>query len=235
MPSRADIVYNNLLEEIDTGRIASGERLASETALAAAQGVSRPVIREAIARLAAAGIVRTERGRGTYVLPAPVIQTMTLSPITSIDDLIHWQELRIAIEQEAGRLAATRRSAADLAAIVAANERLGNGDADASHDVRGELDHAFHVAIAAASHNPAILDAQMSLGKHTKGWIAAILHSAPRKPDRAEYRLREHRAIIDAIERMDPEAASQAIRRHIENGRTRFLAGLSKTMVAAAP
>lgn len=195
-------------------------------------GVSRPVVREAIASLVAAGIVRTERGRGSFVQPPQVIQRLVLNPIASIDDLLALQELRLAIEQEAGRLAATRRSEEDLDRIIEINQKLLATGGDYRNGA--ELDSAFHVAIAAATHNTVILDAQRALGNHTKQWISTVLHTDPEaKANRHEYRLREHDAIIEAIRRMDPDAAALAIRRHVENGRTRFLAHMSKQSNAA--
>ena len=93
----------------------------------------------------------------------------------------------------------------------------------------GEVDHAFHIAIAAAAHNPAILDAQIALGRHIKGWISAVLNMEPANhAKRQQYRLSEHEAIVDAISARNPERAAQATRSHIENGRTRFLARISR-------
>jgi len=225
--NRVEDVQRVLLQQIESGELAIGDRLPTENALAKQNDVSRPVIREAIARLVANGLVRTERGKGSFVQPVQAMQSLTLAPIRSIDDLLGWQELRIAIEQEAGRLAATRRSAEDLEKIVEINDALVL--LEDGHSYGGELDNAFHVAIAAATHNQAILEAQKSLGNHTKQWISTVLHTAPDAgPDRNEYRLREHMAIIDSIARMDPDGTAQSIRRHIENGRTRFLARLSR-------
>jgi GntR family transcriptional repressor for pyruvate dehydrogenase complex len=225
--NRVDEVRTYIVGRIEGGDLVAGDRLPTEKELAERHGVSRPVVREAIARLVAEGMVRTERGKGSFVQPPQVIQQLVLNPITSIDDLLALQELRLAIEQEAGRLAATRRSEEDLERIVEINQSLLATSGDYRNG--GELDNEFHVAIAAASHNTVILDAQRALGNHTKQWISTVLHTAPEaKATRNEYRLREHDAIIEAIKRMDPDAAALAIRRHIENGRTRFLAHMSK-------
>lgn len=93
----------------------------------------------------------------------------------------------------------------------------------------GEVDLAFHVAIAAASHNPAILDAQKALGRHIKGWISAVVHmESANNAKRPQYQFSEHQMIVDAIRDRDPERAAQAVRSHIENGRVRFLARISR-------
>lgn len=224
---RVDEVQATMIKLIEGGEFRVGHRLPTENNLARRFGVSRPVIREAIARLAAGGTIRTEHGRGSFVQPPELMQRLTLNPITSVDDLLAFQELRVAIEQEAGYLAATRRSDDDLKKISDLNDRLSSSTID--YRSGGDLDTEFHVAIAAATHNSVILDAQKALSSHTKQWISTVSHTVDDpEPARNEYRLREHEAIIDAIRRMDADATAVAIRRHIENGRTRFLAHMSK-------
>jgi GntR family transcriptional repressor for pyruvate dehydrogenase complex len=229
--NRVDDVHRVLLNLIEGGELAVGKQLPTENALAQQHGVSRPVVREAIARLAANGQVRTERGKGSFVLGGHGLEQLRLAPITSIDDLLAWQELRVGIEQEAARLAATRRSQDDLAEIVRLHNEMVNDSESIGYG--GNADHAFHVAIAAAANNRAILDAQKALGRHIKGWISAVLHVEPSNTSkRRQYRLSEHEAIVSAIRDRNPDRAAQAIRSHIENGRTRFLAGLTRKTLA---
>ena len=225
--NRVDDVEAAITSLIERGEFAVDQRLPAENDLAQRFGVSRPVIREAIGRLAARGTIRTERGKGSFVQPPELFQRLTLNPITSIDDLLAFQELRVAIEQEAGSLAATRRSEQDLAKMIDLNARM--SAVNAGKNYGGDLDAKFHVAIAEATHNSVLLDAQKALSNHTKQWISTVSHIVNHpETARSEYRLREHEAIIDAIRRMDADAAALVIRRHIENGRTRFLANLSK-------
>lgn len=225
--NRVDEVEAAIFALIEAGDFPVGERLPAENDLAQRFGVSRPVIREAIGRLAARGTIRTERGRGSFVQTQELMQKLTFNPITSVDDLLAFQELRIAIEQEAGYLAATRRSEEDLKRMVDLNDQMYSLSAD--YNSSGNLDAEFHVMIASATHNDVMLDAQMALSNHTKQWISTVSHIVhDDEIVRNEYRLREHEAIIDAIRRMDADATALAIRRHIENGRTRFLANMSK-------
>lgn len=225
--NRVDDVETAIVNLIERGEFTTGQRLPAENDLAQRFSVSRPVIREAIGRLAARGTINTQRGKGSYVQPPELLQRLTLNPITSVDDLLAFQELRIAIEQEAGYLAATRRSEDDLQTMIDLNDRMSSLTAD--YNSGSELDAEFHVTIAAATHNSVILDAQKALSNHTKQWISTVSHIVhDPEASRTEYRLREHEAIVDAIKRMDADATALAIRRHIENGRTRFLANLSK-------
>ena len=91
------------------------------------------------------------------------------------------------------------------------------------------LDFEFHVAIATATQNPILVEAQRSLGDHIRDWMSTVLETTKLPPlERHEFRTREHNAIVEAIQRMDPDAAAQAARRHNENGRTRLLTELSQ-------
>lgn len=228
--SLTDEVRQYLSEAIRVGEYVPGSRLPSENALASQYGVSRPVVREAVSRLAAEGLVRAERGRGTFVSERPTVSKLEFEPISGIDDLIVWQDFRIAVEQEAARLAAERRSPEDLERICGIHEKL--VDMARSGNRAIDLDFDLHVAIAQATQNRILTDAQRSLGDHIRNWMTAILATTKRPPsERHELRNREHAAIVDAIARMDPDAAARAARRHLENGRTRLLTEISQLRV----
>jgi GntR family transcriptional regulator, transcriptional repressor for pyruvate dehydrogenase complex len=230
--SRTTEVYAFLLDAISTNEYSAGSKLPPENTLASQLGVSRPVIRETVSRLAAEGLVRAERGRGTFVLDRPVIRQFQFSPIEGINDLIAWQDLRIAIEQEAARLAAERRSSEDLESIRDIYMRLTNLGSVGDRAIN--LDFEFHLEIAKATQNPVVIEAQRSLGEHIQDWMSTIVETTKNTPSEwREFRKSEHFAIFDAIERMDPIAATQAARRHIENGRTRLLTELSQAQVQA--
>jgi GntR family transcriptional repressor for pyruvate dehydrogenase complex len=228
--SRTEEVHRFLLDAITSGEYGAGSRLPSENALASKLGVSRPVVREVVSRLAAEGLVRAERGRGTFVSDRPIVRQLQLSPIDGINDLIAWQDLRIAIEQETARLAAERRAPEDLERIRGIHLKL--IDMARVGDRAIGLDFEFHVAIAEATQNPILVEAQRSLGDHIRDWMSTVLETTKRPPSEwHQFRVREHNAILEAIERMDPDGASQAARRHMENGRTRLLTELSQAQM----
>jgi len=225
--SLTEEVQRRLRNAIHVGEYTAGSRLPSENALASQFGVSRPVVREAVSRLSAEGLVRAERGRGTFVSQTPVAPRFEFAPISGIDDLIAWQDFRIAVEQEAARLAAERRGPDDLDRIRAIHAKM--VDIARSGERGIDLDFELHLAIAQATQNPILTDAQRSLGDHIRSWVTAILATTSRSPsERHELRNREHAAIVDAIERMDPDAAARSARRHLENGRTRLLTEISQ-------
>ncbi len=120
----ADQVYGRLIAAMADGQYGEDDRLPAEQALAASFGVSRPVIREALTRLQADGFVQARQGSGTYVLKRPPQRLTRFAAAGGLAAFLRAFEVRIALEPQAARLAAERRSDADLAAIRAAQEAL---------------------------------------------------------------------------------------------------------------
>ncbi|MEV0616822.1 FadR/GntR family transcriptional regulator [Nonomuraea sp. NPDC050404] len=218
--SLTDRVEGELRRGIGRGSWQPGELLPSEGDLATRFEVSRTVVREAISRLRAAGLVETRRGRGTSVLtrPAEADFAHSIGTVRSPRDRLHLLELRRGIEVEAAALAATRRTPAALAAIDAALHRMAAVRGSASDAV--EADFAFHRAIAVATGNrfyPDLLDA---LGAAA---ITRPYAGSERDPDHLDHVLGEHRKIRDAISAADPLGAAAAMRTHLDASRTRLL------------
>ena len=149
---------SDVLERIAREEIAAGERLPTEAEIAAQYGVSRTVVREAISRLRAEGIVTARPGAGTFVTrtgwnrPFRIDAQATNSPFA----LTHVLELRMAFEVEAARLAAERRSKKDIAEL----QRCLDGMATAvgGEESGVESDVRFHRTVALAAHNPLFND-----------------------------------------------------------------------------
>lgn len=120
--SYADQVYGRILHDILNGVFQPGARLPTENELAERFGVSRPVVREALARLRVDGLVEARRGSGTYVLSRPSQTLPELADLEDISRFLRYQELRFHVEGQAAALAAERRTEKQLAAIVEAHE-----------------------------------------------------------------------------------------------------------------
>ncbi|GAA3282539.1 FadR/GntR family transcriptional regulator [Nesterenkonia halobia] len=212
--------------QIVSGGIGVGEKLPSEAALIAEHGVSRTVVREALSRLQADGLIRTRRGSGSYALTPP---TRATTASEEADDAALARtpaerrallEYRIAVEIEAAALAARRRDAARLRLLSAALAGLaaaGDHPADAV-----EHDFTFHRELAAAATNPHLLRAVEALGP------AMIAMPAPRlarggSGARHDQVVAEHRAVLDAVAEQDPQAAAAAMRAHLTASRRRLL------------
>lgn len=221
-PLTADLV-EALGDRIRDGRYASGERLPREADLMEEYGVSRTVVREAMSRLQAAGMVEIRHGVGTFVLGIGDASSFRIAPeqLGKLQDVIAVLELRIAVETEAAGLAALRRTDANLQAMQSALDAFAAA-VDAGRDAVGP-DFQFHLEIARATHNQHFAELMGTLG----GMMiprARLEPAAALTPERIAY-LRhvngEHQTIHQAIARQDPEAARAAMRTHLSNSRER--------------
>src|SRR3954449_10184481 len=119
-------LFEQLAEQIKSGRLEPGARLPTEQALTRAARVSRTVVREAVAALRADGLVITRQGVGAFVSAAPQQAPFRLDPegMRSIEDVLHVMELRLGVEIESAGLAAERATRPQLRAISAALEAM---------------------------------------------------------------------------------------------------------------
>src|SRR5688572_11223494 len=146
-------VIGRLKKEIGAGRLAPGTRLPTEQELMAAMGVSRTVVREAVAALRADGLVTTRQGSGAYVAADVSRVPFRIDPegLSSIEDVLEVMELRLAVEVEAAARAAERSTPRGLVPIGrtlrAIEAAIRKGEGAVSEDF------AFHLAIAEASGN----------------------------------------------------------------------------------
>ncbi len=218
----ADQVYEELLGQVVAGQCAEGARLPAESKLAKACGVSRPVVREALSRLRADGIIVSRHGSGSYVRRRPGPDLLKLAPIGSIAELMRCFEFRIGLEGEAAALAAARRNRQDLMELEAALTELER--VIAAGEVGAEADIRFHNAIARATKNKLFESAMQALSAHTiQGMSVARKLSLRASLERMRLVQGEHRRILHAIRDEDPAAAREAMRAHIDNARTRVL------------
>jgi GntR family transcriptional regulator, transcriptional repressor for pyruvate dehydrogenase complex len=225
-PSRSltEDLVRRLGAEIRSGSLQPGERLPTEQALVSALGVSRTVVREAVAALKADGLVITRQGVGAFVAPHAQRRQFRIDAdeLASLPKLLNVMELRTGVEIEAAGLAATRRTNADLRAIARALAAI--DEALAHEDAAVRADFEFHCAIAEATHNPLFREFLQFLGDFIipRQSVRALVTSAA---DRAAYLQRvqeEHRAIQEAIRLRDGGAAQEAVRTHLENSQARY-------------
>lgn len=218
----ADRIYERIIEQIVAGEFHIGDRLPSENQLGAEYGVSRAVVREALARLQADGVTVTRRGAGTYVQRQPGREFLRLSPIGGIADLMRCFEFRVALEGEAASLAAQRRTDEDIKAITDAFDELNR--ANASGELGVTEDIRFHAAIAAASRNQLFIQTLDALSIHVANGMNLTRNlSLSRNKNRLSMVQEEHSRIVEAINEADREKARTAMRDHISNARNRAL------------
>lgn len=216
-----------LTRRIQSGSLQPGDRLPTESEIVREQGVSRTVVREAISRLQAGGLVETRHGVGSFVLARAPKSTGSLSidpgTLMTVRDVIAILELRIGVETEAASLAALRRTEAQLDSIEAALDGFRAAVGDQRACVGADI--SFHMAIADATCNPHFSDFMRYLGEAIIP--RARVNTAQLAGDDFQqylYRVnREHEDIYNAIRRQDPEAARAAMRTHLSNSRERLL------------
>lgn len=219
--SLAQEVMNDLSEKIRSGVYRPGDKLPTEPEVMAEQGVSRTVVREAMSRLQAAGLVETRHGIGTFVLP-PKPAGLDLMTVVTIRDILAMLELRISIETEAAGLAAMRRTPEQLArmhrAIETINENISKGERSV------DADFQFHLQIAQATGNKYFEDFYRHLGTATipRDRLDTSQLSEEPAPNYMFRANREHEYILSAIERKDPEMARASMRMHLSNSSERL-------------
>jgi len=217
-------LVRRLAAEIRSSRLKPGERLPTEQELMRQAGVSRTVVREAIAALRAEGLVVTRQGVGAFVAQAPGHGLFRIDPAesASLHQVLLVFELRMGIEVEAAGLAAERRSAEHLLRVEAAHAAF--AAAVERGEVAIEADFAFHRALFAATENqyfPRFLEflGQIIIPRQSvrpADW-------SPREQRAYLGRvLREHGAVASAVRAGDAPAARLAMRRHLSNGRDRY-------------
>lgn len=224
LPNEAKLsagIYQRIFELIITGEFSVDARLPAETELAQRFGASRPVVREALARLRDDGIIVSRRGSGSYVKRRPDAAMLRFVPVSSIADIQRFLEFRTGLEGAAATLAAKRWEDGNLAEIRAAFEELEACIRDGRLGV--DADERFHLAIAKATRNDYHVSVQSSLHPHiTFGMNLMRNLSLLRTAERLRLVQDEHRAIVEAIAARDAETAGAAMRAHIDNARQRM-------------
>jgi GntR family transcriptional repressor for pyruvate dehydrogenase complex len=219
-------VVARIAAEIRSGRLEPGARLPTEQELMSAMGVSRTVVREAVAALRAEGLVTTRQGSGAFVASDSSRVPFRIDPdgLSSIEDVLEVMELRLAIEVEAAALAAersTRQRAQSIREAVDAIEvAIAKGEGAVSEDF------AFHRAIARASGNARFAELLEFLGRHIiPRQSIRIALNTPVEQRRYLLRIqKEHHDIFEAILGGDARRARNAMRAHLTRSLKRYRA-----------
>ncbi len=211
----ADFVAEELRRHVRGARLAPGARIGTERELVARFGVSRTVVREAVARLRSDGLVESRQGAGLFVSRGAGRRAFRLA---ARDARLHDAfELRFAVEVAAASLAATRRSRDDLAVLRRALADMVRAEG------RVEADRRFHAAVASATGNALYASFLAFLSDELGAAIReAVEHTARHLPASVGDVLEEHREILVAIEAGAPERARAAMAGHLENAQRRL-------------
>lgn len=212
----ADHVVLALEKIIAKGELRPKAQLPTEHELSERFSVSRNVVREAVARLQSDGYVEVRQGSGTYVAEYPGLKNFRMPDPEAVDskELSDIFELRIAIETEAAKLAAQRRTMNDLRQMRKALKAM---QAAIDQKTDGMLeDDAFHRAIAAASKNPYIERFVAFLSHHFAATRARSWSTQGRANQAPQLAQAGHQKLFEAIQQGNPIAAEQAVREHLQ-------------------
>ena len=216
-------VADKLLQKIRADGLAPGTRLPSEQAMAEHFGVSRTVMREAIALLKAAGILNTRKGSGAFVCGADDANggTGKDDEVTaqSVQSLLNLIEVRRGLESETAALAALRRTPGQLAEIEHAlrgiEEAVASGASGVEEDVR------FHLSIAEATGNPYWVKFVEMFAQSMRSAVKVTRANEARRTDFSSQVRQEHEKIVAAIAAGDPDLARAAASEHMAHAAER--------------
>ncbi|WP_051564468.1 FadR/GntR family transcriptional regulator [Desulfovermiculus halophilus] len=221
----SDQVASHILEAIDQGDFLPGDRLPSEAKLAMDFGVSRTVIREALARLKYDGILESRQGQGVRISAESDRRSFRLGEFfhATNNEASHLFELRAVLEGDAAFLAASRRTEEHLERMQACLDDL-QQTIRANVDGTGP-DFTFHHLVATATHNKYFIELMDFLNLRIKEVIHQARSNSSQQPGLPEVVEDEHMAIYRALIHMDPDGARQAMLEHIQKAADRL--GLS--------
>ena len=154
-----DEVAVSIIGAIESGQLKAGDRLPTEAELSRRFGVARTVVREAISLLRYDGMVDSRRGVGAFVTDATQRSSFRISPacFEKRRQIVQILQLRTGVQAGASALAATTRSATQLADIVAIFDQMAAADArgpEVALEERVDTELSLYRAITEASGNP---------------------------------------------------------------------------------
>lgn len=217
-PARLPVqIADALRKEILDGRLKVGDRLPTEQYLAQNFGVSRNVVREAIAQLRSENLVQSKQGLGT------IVSAGSVEPTLSFEAASYGQvyELRLGIEVQAVEFAVLRATPDQLKALGDTVELMRDAERWEAEGV--DLDLGFHIAIAEATGNPLIVEAISYLAAKMRSTIEETrARSGNAVGEIKRLTIEEHAAIRDALLARDAPAAKKAMAAHIRNAAHRL-------------
>jgi DNA-binding FadR family transcriptional regulator len=205
---------DRLRAQIAAGEWPVGTKLPGETTLATELGVGRSTVREALRALAGAGLVRPRQGAGVFVVATePAEDWPAKLRRAAVTDVY---EVRMGVEVQAARLAASRRTPEDVSAMeraLAARRTASAADDTAFVDA----DIAFHAAVVAAAHNPVLADLFGQFRPVLREGLVELLALTGLREHDPNTGDGAHEALVRAVAEGDAEAAAEVLRAELED------------------
>ncbi len=225
---RRTVLVEQVIAEVTTqlqaGEWVVGQRLPSESQLAAELGVGRSTVREAVRALISNGLLESRQGAGTFVR-AREPRSGDLSARLRRAGVLEVYEARHGLELVAGRLAAVRRTDRDLSLLETALARRRRARSAGRVQAFVDADLDFHRGVVAAAHNPVLVDLFDAFLDVLRGALLDLAGDPVLRQDTHP----EHAALADAIRRGDQDAAVAATTGHLRGTEARLTALLERS------
>jgi DNA-binding FadR family transcriptional regulator len=201
-PTRIRQTIERLRARIAGGDWPLGSKIPTEPQLVEALGVGRNTVREAVRALVHAGVLECRQGSGTYVISTDELSGAVARRLAAARSA-EVVEVRRAFEVEGARLAALRRTPADLAALDRALARREAAWRSGRVPDFVTADAELHTAIVAAAHNAMLAELYASVGTAMRATLAEAM-GAELHPDRYV----DHGRLVEAIRAGEPDRAA---------------------------
>lgn len=203
-------VAEQMEQLIEQGQWKVGEKLPPEMELMDKFGVSRNTLREAIRALVHAGLLETKQGSGTLVRSTSVLGA-ALKRHVKKSTMMETLEVRFALEKQAAKMAAERRTEGDLAKLEASvsETKVASEKEDIDQFITSDIE--FHKAIVQASGNQLLID----LYEHMTDLLYSFVHDLAMQPS---FQLEQglHLNLLDAIQKQDQASAAMYVENDME-------------------
>lgn len=206
-------------QAIGMGLLRPGDRLPSETRLAADLGISAVSLRSALNMLRGAGVLETSRGRGggtVVTAEAPSLPLSSGRAMPSEAELRDLADLRCVVEGGAAAFAAERATAEQIEHLAELADEM---EAETDFGTWAERDTLLHLVVADACGSERVV---AQIGR-LREEVYQLGQRIPTPLAAAELANREHRELIGAITTRDPERARQAMVHHVQSTRALWL------------
>jgi len=217
-------IIEQIFDLVERGELKQGDRLPSELVLTEQFGVSRPTVRQALSALEILGVIETKGGKGNFIrdqldLESLKYRSKGLERQISPAELL---ESRKLLEADIADLAAVKSEASDIKAIEKClnqfKRQIKRDLKEIDFDKIGQLDRDFHLLLAKATHNSALLQMMRFIIRGLRGemWVNLKKKSLA-TPGHLEKYLAEHEAIFKAIKDRNKKEARDIMYRHIDD------------------
>lgn len=214
----SDAIVEQVEAMIVDGTLSPGHALPAERLLAEKFGVSRPSLREALLRLESKGLLTVARGGGFVVtdvtaptITDPLVHLLQRHPDAELDII----ELRHGLELVSAHFAALRSTKDDHLRLRRAHEQLGRQQQSQDPLAAAQADAAFHLAVAEASHNVALIHVMHGLHNLLRTSMRHMWDLMYAEPDSLSVVRGQHQALLDAVVAGDADRARDAAHLHL--------------------